>query len=129
MFFALCLSELSGIIISSSGVTIFLWLCFVGLQILYECHKKSGIFEHLKCFLEKHLSLWQWLNFLLILRVLVFSFFYFTTTMQQQKLYDFVFCASFYLVENKFYFSGNCHIYYVGIRSMCMLNCINRFKV
>lgn len=23
--------------------------------------------------------------------------------MQQQKLYDFVFCASIYLVENKFY--------------------------
>lgn len=40
---------------------------------------------------------------LLILRILVCSFFYVTTVMQQQKFYDSVFCASIYLVENKFY--------------------------
>lgn len=43
------------------------------------------------------------LCFLLILRILVCSFFYVTTIMQQQKFYDSVFCASIYLVENKFY--------------------------
>lgn len=43
------------------------------------------------------------LKFLLILRILVCRFFYVTTIMQQQKFYDSVFCASIYLVENKFY--------------------------
>lgn len=43
------------------------------------------------------------LRFLQILRIPVCSFFYVTTIMQQQKFYDSVFCASIYLVENKFY--------------------------
>lgn len=34
---------------------------------------------------------------------IVCSFFNVTTRMQQQKFYDSVFCASIYLVENKFY--------------------------
>lgn len=43
------------------------------------------------------------LSFLLISRILGCSFFYVTTIRQQQKFYDSVFCASIYLVENKFY--------------------------
>lgn len=44
------------------------------------------------------------LNFLLILRILVFSFFLFHNYNATKKIiYASVFCASFYLVENKFY--------------------------
>lgn len=42
------------------------------------------------------------LCFLLILRILVCSFFYVTTMMQQQKVYDSLLCANIYLVENEF---------------------------
>lgn len=99
--FALCLSEFSGMLISLSGVTT-LWICFAGLQIPWVSQKTGGT-EHLQSALQKTFISTAVLWFLLILRILVCSFFYVTTIMQQQKFYDSVFCASIYLVENKFY--------------------------
>lgn len=69
----MCLSEFSRMLISSPGITIFLRICPVGLQIPCECHEKM-VWAFTKCLLERHFFTMAVLNFLLILRILEFSF-------------------------------------------------------
>lgn len=100
MFFALSISVFSGMLISFSYVTVFIWICFIGVQITFECHLRKVVdLSIYKVLLERHLTLRQCstsANFMLVLS--------FVTQLQHnKKFYDPVSCASFYLVENKFY--------------------------
>lgn len=100
MFFALCLSVFSGMLISFSYITVFIWICFAGPQITYESHLRKVVdLSIYKVPFRKTFNTMAVLNFLIIL-ILALSF---ITQLQhnKKKFYDSV-CVSVSLVENKF---------------------------
>lgn len=103
-FFALCLSEFSGMLISSSGVRISFESALLGRRFHMSVTRKVVYLSIYKVRFRKTFLTMAVLNFLLILRILVFNFFISQLQCNNKNIiYASVFCASFYLVENKFY--------------------------